>query len=206
MLRLDEYQRRPASLADWLPWAGLVASGVVLNKDGSFQRTARFRGPDLDSATEGELVATTARLNNALRRFESGWALFVEAERGAAAPYPRSTFPEPLSRLVDEERRAPTHIDDRIPRPYTGIANPRKGLIRLRLVPADLGERFAAVNFVPVRPSSIRHIEVSDQCPAVMRFARPPHETQGAWTAFAELGTRVRRPRAPHAEPRSRAR
>ena len=106
MLRLFEYQRRPACLADWLPWAGLVASGVVLNKDGSFQRTARFRGPDLDSATEGELIATAARLNNALRRFESGWALFVEAERGAAAPYPQSTFPEPLSQLVDEERRA----------------------------------------------------------------------------------------------------
>src|SRR5439155_26947393 len=33
-------------------------------------------------------------------------ALFVEAERGAAAPYPRSTFPEGLSWLVDEERRA----------------------------------------------------------------------------------------------------
>jgi type IV secretion system protein TrbE len=106
MLRLAEYQRRPACLADWLPWAGLVAPGVVLNKDGSFQRTARFRGPDLDSATEGELIATAARLNNALRRFESGWALFVEAERGAAAPYPQSTFPEPLSQLVDEERRA----------------------------------------------------------------------------------------------------
>jgi type IV secretory pathway VirB4 component len=68
-------------LADWLPWAGLVAPGVVLNKDGSFQRTARFRGPDLDSATQGELIATSARLNNALRRLGSGWALFIEAER-----------------------------------------------------------------------------------------------------------------------------
>lgn len=106
MLSLAEYRRRPAVLADWLPWAGLVAPGVVLNKDGSFQRTARFRGPDLDSATESELVATAARLNNALRRFESGWALFVEAERGAAAAYPRSSFPDPLSWLVDEERRA----------------------------------------------------------------------------------------------------
>ncbi len=106
MLNLAEYRRRPALLADWLPWAGLVAPGVVLNKDGSFQRTARFRGPDLDSATQGELVATSARLNNALRRLGSGWALFVEAERRAAAGYPRSTFPEPLSWLVDEERRA----------------------------------------------------------------------------------------------------
>lgn len=106
MFSLAEYRRRPALLADWLPWAGLVAPGVVLNKDGSFQRSARFRGPDLDSATTGELVATTARLNNALRRLESGWAVFVEAERGVAAPYPHSSFPDALSWLIDEERRA----------------------------------------------------------------------------------------------------
>ena len=106
MLNLTEYRQRPALLADWLPWAGLVASGVVLNKDGSFQRTARFRGPDLDSATQGELVATSARLNNALRRLGSGWALYVDAERRPAADYPRSEFPEALSWLVDEERRA----------------------------------------------------------------------------------------------------
>ncbi len=106
MLNLAEYRQRPVVLADWLPWAGLVAPGVVLNKDGAFQRTARFRGPDLDSATESELVATSARLNNALRRLGSGWALFVEAERCEAAGYPQSGFPEPLSWLVDEERRA----------------------------------------------------------------------------------------------------
>ncbi len=106
MLHLAEYRQRPALLADWLPWAGLVALGVVLNKDGAFQRTARFRGPDLDSATPGELIATTARLNNALRRLGSGWALFIEAERRPAADYPHSDFPEPLSWLVDEERRA----------------------------------------------------------------------------------------------------
>jgi len=106
MLNLAEYRQRPALLADWLPWAGLVAPGIVLNKDGSFQRTARFRGPDLDSATQSELIATSARLNNALRRLGSGWALFIEAERRTAADYPHSDFPEPLSWLVDEERRA----------------------------------------------------------------------------------------------------
>ena len=106
LLNLTEYLRRPVQLADWLPLAGLIAPGVILNKDGSFQRSLRFRGPDLDSATQGELVATSARLNNALRRLGSGWALFVEAERLAAADYPDSDFPEPLSWLVDEERRA----------------------------------------------------------------------------------------------------
>jgi type IV secretion system protein VirB4 len=78
----------------------------VLNKDGSFQRTARFRGPDLDSATPAELVGTTARLNNALRRLGSGWAIFVEAQRDAANRYPESRFPDAVSALVDAERKA----------------------------------------------------------------------------------------------------
>ncbi|MGD9658986.1 MAG: conjugal transfer protein TrbE, partial [Methylocystis sp.] len=106
MLSLAEYRRKPQSLADFLPWVALVAPGVVLNKDGSFQRTARFRGPDLDSATQSELVGATARLNNALRRLGSGWAIFVEAQRNPAQHYPVSRFPDPVSALVDEERRA----------------------------------------------------------------------------------------------------
>src|SRR5258707_307565 len=106
MLNLAEYRKKPQSLADFLPWAALVADGVILNKDGSLQRTARFRGPDLDSATPAELVGTTARLNNALRRLGSGWAIFVEASRDAAQNYPLSEFPDPVSGLVDAERRA----------------------------------------------------------------------------------------------------
>jgi len=83
-----------------------VAQGVVLNKDGSFQRSFRFRGPDLESSTEAELVGASARLNNLLRRFGSGWALFFEAERSEALGYPESRFPDAASWLVDEERRA----------------------------------------------------------------------------------------------------
>jgi type IV secretion system protein VirB4 len=104
MMNLAEYRNHTAGLADFLPWAALVAEGVVLNKDGSVQRTARFRGPDLDSATPAELVATTGRLNNALRRLGSGWAIFVEAQRQAAQHYPASVFPDPVSALVDRER------------------------------------------------------------------------------------------------------
>src|SRR5262252_5501871 len=83
MMNLAEYRRSNSRLADFLPWAALVDEGIVLNKDGSFQRTAKFRGPDLDSAVPAELVAVAGRLNNALRRLESGWAVFVEAERKA---------------------------------------------------------------------------------------------------------------------------
>ena len=57
MMFLREYRDRSEWLADHLPWAVLVAPGVVLNKDGSFLRVLAFRGPDLESATEAELVA-----------------------------------------------------------------------------------------------------------------------------------------------------
>lgn len=106
MLNLAEYRERSDCLADHLPWAALVAPGVVLNKDGSFQRTFSFRGPDLESATEAELVAVAARVNNMLKRFGSGWALFFDAERLTAVGYPRSEFPDPGSWLVDQERLA----------------------------------------------------------------------------------------------------
>jgi len=105
MMYLNEYQKRPECLADYLPWTALVAPGVVLNKDGSFQRTAEFRGPGLESSTEEELVATCARINNALRRFSSGWALYFEAARIPAKGYPESTFTDPAAWLVDQERR-----------------------------------------------------------------------------------------------------
>jgi type IV secretion system protein TrbE len=105
MLNLAEYRKKPQLLADYLPWACLIAPGVVLNKDGSFQRTAQYRGPDLDSATDGELVAVTARINNVLKRFGAGWALFFEARRQPSRDYPSTDYPDPVSWLVDEERR-----------------------------------------------------------------------------------------------------
>ena len=106
MMNLAEYRRSSTRLADFLPWAALVAPGVVLNKDGSFQRSARFRGPDLDSAVQAELIAVAGRLNSAFRRLGSGWAIFVEAQRHPVGAYPASRFPDPASAMVDAERKA----------------------------------------------------------------------------------------------------
>jgi type IV secretion/conjugal transfer VirB4 family ATPase len=106
MMSLAEYRRTATRLADFLPWAALIGEGVVLNKDGSLQRSARFRGPDLDSAVPAELVAVAGRLNNAFRRLGSGWAIFVEAQRYAANNYPASSFPDQASALVEAERKA----------------------------------------------------------------------------------------------------
>lgn len=104
MLNLREYANNQTELTDYLPWACIVAPGVILNRDGSFQTTFQYRGPDLESSTRQELVSIMARVNNVLRRFGSGWALFFEAQRNEVYDYPQCTFPDPASWLVDEER------------------------------------------------------------------------------------------------------
>src|SRR5713226_7690565 len=97
MLSLREYREQTNRLPDYLPWAALVAPGVVLQKDAILQKTIAFRGPDLASSLDAELAATTARINNGLRRLGSGWALFVEAQRFASNRYPTATWKHPAA-------------------------------------------------------------------------------------------------------------
>lgn len=159
MLSLREYRPTADRLADHLPWAALVAPGVVLNKDGSFLRVLRFRGPDLESATEAELVGACARANNALKRFGSGWALFFDAERREAHSYPDSDFPDAASWLVDGERRAAfeaegTHFESRYHLTLTWLppadASDRAGRSLVERPDADKGRdwRGTLVSFV----------------------------------------------------------
>ena len=106
MFNIAEFKKNASKLADLLPWVALIAPGTVLNKDGSFQRTIKFRGQDLASSTEQQLVSVVARLNNALKRLGSGWALYIESSRQASATYPeQSSFKDPVSWLIDCERR-----------------------------------------------------------------------------------------------------
>ncbi len=106
MLNLREFKKRPNHITDLLPWACLIDQGVILNKDGSFQKTLKFRGPDLESSTQQQLVSITARLNNTLKRLGSGWAMYIEARRKPAKSYPTDNhFPDPVSWLIDLERK-----------------------------------------------------------------------------------------------------
>jgi type IV secretion/conjugal transfer VirB4 family ATPase len=105
MLSLREHREPTSRLPDHLPWAAIVAPGIVLQKNAILQRTLSFRGRDLASSSPEELMSSVARLNNALKRLGSGWALFVEAQRRIATEYPASTWTETAPWLVDLERR-----------------------------------------------------------------------------------------------------
>jgi hypothetical protein len=103
---LDEFRQKPITLADHLPWAALVAPGVLLNKDGSFSACVKFRGPDLESSTPEEMMAVRARLNNMLKRLGTGWCFHMEARRRQADPYPDQSPINPAACLIDEGRKA----------------------------------------------------------------------------------------------------
>ena len=103
---LREHRRKPKGLADLLPWGALVAPGVIVNKDGSFLAGWSYSGPDVDSATPAELATLAQHLNAALLPLGSDWMLQVDAVRSPAAEYPPTgTFPDPVTNLIDQERR-----------------------------------------------------------------------------------------------------
>lgn len=107
MRRVPNYRTEPTDIGDLLPWAWLIAPGVVLNRNASLITTFRYRGPDLDSATAYELVSMTARMNNIMRRFGDGWFFSIDAQRVPSTAYPAGDhFPDPITYLIDEERRA----------------------------------------------------------------------------------------------------
>ena len=105
MFYLKEYLKQPKKLAHRLPWAILIAPGVVLNKTGSFQATLEYRGPDLYSSTEHELDVISAQVNNALKRLGEGWSYFVEAQRRVSFKYPEFEWPNAACQLIDNERK-----------------------------------------------------------------------------------------------------
>src|SRR3989440_4174112 len=96
----------PKGLGDLLQYAGLVDDGVCLLKDGAFLAAWSYAGPDMDSASHEELAVLSSQVNSALARLGNGWMLHVDAIRQPSIGYPEiGAFPDPTTRLVDEERR-----------------------------------------------------------------------------------------------------
>ena len=108
MLKLVDYRSSAKGLPDLLPYAALVAPGVVLNKDGSFLAAWRIAGQDTASSTPDELAWISRQVNNGVRILGTGWMLHVDAIRRPHRAYPPQEsghFSDPVTRLIDDERR-----------------------------------------------------------------------------------------------------
>ena len=108
MVALRQFRNTKPSFADLVPYAGLVADGVILLKDGSLMAGWYFAGPDSESSTNLERNEVSRQINAVLARLGSGWMIQVEAVRVPATGYPAvkdSHFPDPVTRAIDDERR-----------------------------------------------------------------------------------------------------
>ncbi|MBX9844335.1 MAG: conjugal transfer protein TrbE [Xanthobacteraceae bacterium] len=108
MVALRDFRHSGPSFADLLPYAGLVAPGVILLKDGSLMSGWYFAGPDSESSTDVERNEVSRLINAVLARLGSGWMIQVEAVRVPAQAYPAREdchFPDPVTRAIDNERR-----------------------------------------------------------------------------------------------------
>ncbi|WLB93329.1 conjugal transfer protein TrbE, partial [Bradyrhizobium japonicum] len=109
MVALRPFRHSGPSFADLVPYAGLVANGIVLLKDGSLMAGWYFAGPDSESSTDAERNEVSRQINTILARLGSGWMIQVEAVRVPTTDYPARQdchFPDPVTRAIDDERRS----------------------------------------------------------------------------------------------------
>lgn len=104
-MKLAEHRQFPKGVPDLLLYDCLVDDGVLLLQDGSLLAAWSFRGPDMASATHGEMAALSARFG-AILRLGSGWMIHCDAIRSSTPEYPvASSFPDPITGLIDTERK-----------------------------------------------------------------------------------------------------
>lgn len=103
---LHDYRTHEKGLADELNYDTLVADDIMQLKDGSLLAALTYAGPDLDSATPQELAALARQVNSALAAFGDGYMIHADLMRRPTRRYPtQGAFPDPTTRLIDEERR-----------------------------------------------------------------------------------------------------
>lgn len=102
---LKEYSEEKGKLSSYVPWICLIDKGVILNKNGTLQKTLKYRGYDLDSSTVYELKNINAKLNDVIKRLGQGWSLNVEARRKRCTDYIEAENEILAIDIIEKERK-----------------------------------------------------------------------------------------------------
>ena len=99
---------REQGLADRLPWALLVADGVILCKDATFMAGFQMRGNDLTSAPSESINLAARTINQLITQMHPGYSLEVNIHRSEHCEYPcalAQDFPTQILHDIDAERQ-----------------------------------------------------------------------------------------------------
>lgn len=104
--RTREFKTASEGVSDLLNWESVVEEGVIMQSDGALLCGWTYQGADMQGATVHERNVLSQHLNDALMPFTDGWMFHVDAIRRPASDYADpGFFPDPVSHLIDEERR-----------------------------------------------------------------------------------------------------
>lgn len=103
---LREYNEEKNKLSTYLPWLLFCDEGIILNKNGTLQKTIEYRGFDLDREEIVDLKNKTIQLNNIFKRISGGWTLSIDAIRKKCKKYIKSEFSDKAGKIIEEKRES----------------------------------------------------------------------------------------------------
>ncbi|WP_341897550.1 VirB4 family type IV secretion/conjugal transfer ATPase [Sphingobium sp. YR657] len=156
--KLDRFRSKDAGMADLLNSAAMVDDGVIVGKNGSFMAAWLYSGDDNASSTDQQREMVSFRINQALAGLGNGWMIHVDAPRRPAPNYSErglSHFPDPITEMIDEERR----------QLFEGLGTMYEGyfVITATYFPPMLAEqKFVELMFDDDRPSPTQKARTTD--------------------------------------------
>ena len=88
-----------------LPWRSINRkTGVIYGKANDFLQVFEFRGRDMASATQAELMDYNEKLNTIIQHLPTGYVLYLETQRRFASGYDRSSMPSAVLQYMEDSR------------------------------------------------------------------------------------------------------
>lgn len=97
--------KKYADLSEVVTWLAMTNKNVILNNNGTLQKTYSFYGSDCSAMTDDDFSMYFERVNNALKRIPHGYMLFFESQKEYDTDYIELSDENKLQREFDEIRK-----------------------------------------------------------------------------------------------------
>ena len=98
--------KKYADLSEVVTWLAMTNKNVILNNNGTLQKTYSFYGSDCSAMTDDDFSMYFERVNNALKRIPHGYMLFFESQKEYDTDYIELSEENELQREFDEIRKS----------------------------------------------------------------------------------------------------
>lgn len=100
-----EFRIKRQGFPDLLRYESMITPGIVLGKGGELIATFKYRGPDMQCSSIGELNYLRLRVSQMINKLGAGWMLHSTALRKESVHYKDGeAFPDPVTRAIEKER------------------------------------------------------------------------------------------------------